>query len=221
MTAHDLARHVEPITVRWGDMDSMGHVNNAKYFTYCESARMSYFAAVRMQDHREDEQHGPALVAATLNFRRQVHYPAELEVATRVREIGRSSFKMEYEISRTGREASAGNSRPPSRTGSNLTEASLYISQNLFGAFGMFAKGSLPSRRAPRIWTARILSTSWRNPVKPSDSRARVAMSYSKHCAMSHSPRGKTTTWILDSLLGFEASGRMRRSLENSFFQGT
>jgi len=79
-------------------MDSMGHVNNAKYFTYSESARMSYFAAVRMHEHREDERQGPALVTATLNFRRQVRYPAELEVATRVSEIGRSSFKMEYEI---------------------------------------------------------------------------------------------------------------------------
>ncbi len=98
MSASDHARHVEPITVRWGDMDSMGHVNNAEYFTYCESARMSYFAAVRMQEHRESESHGPALAAATLNFRRQVRYPAELEVATRVSEIGRSSFKMEYEI---------------------------------------------------------------------------------------------------------------------------
>ncbi len=102
MPAINRTRHVEPITVRWGDMDSMGHVNNAKYFTYCESARMSYFAAVRMQEHRESESHGPALAAATLNFRRQVRYPAELEVATRVSEIGRSSFKMEYEIFHRG-----------------------------------------------------------------------------------------------------------------------
>jgi acyl-CoA thioester hydrolase len=92
--------HREPITVRWGDMDTMGHVNNAKYFTYCESARMSYFAAIRMLDHRESEQHGPALAAAHLNFRRQVHHPAELDVWTRVSEIGRSSFRMEYEIVR-------------------------------------------------------------------------------------------------------------------------
>ena len=104
MPAKDRAHHVEPITVRWGDLDSMGHVNNAKYFTYCESARMSYFAAVRMQEHREDERHGPALVAATLSFRRQVRYPAELDVATRVSEIGRSSFKMEYEILYRGTE---------------------------------------------------------------------------------------------------------------------
>ena len=89
-------RHVEPIAVRWGDMDSMGHVNNAKYFTYCESARMSYFAAVRMPEHRETPTQGPALAAAHLNFRRQVRYPADLDVFTRVVEIGRSSFKMEY-----------------------------------------------------------------------------------------------------------------------------
>lgn len=90
--------HVEPISVRWGDLDSMGHVNNAKYFTYCESARMSYFAAIRMLDHRESEKQGPALAAAHLNFRKQVRYPAELDVLTRVSEIGRSSFRMEYEI---------------------------------------------------------------------------------------------------------------------------
>lgn len=93
-----MARHVEVIPVRWGDMDIMGHVNNAKYFTYCESARMSYFAAIRLLDHRETERQGPALAAANLNFRRQVHYPAVIEVVTRVTDIGRSSFKMEYEL---------------------------------------------------------------------------------------------------------------------------
>ena len=102
MSANKKARHVEPVSVRWGDLDSFGHVNNAKYFTYCESARMSYFAAVRMTEHRETESHGPALAAANLNFRQQVRWPAELEVATRVVEIGRSSFKMEYEIFHRG-----------------------------------------------------------------------------------------------------------------------
>jgi acyl-CoA thioester hydrolase len=98
MSERERGRHVETIVVRWGDMDVMGHVNNAKYFTYCESARMSYFAAVKMNDHREQPSHGPALAAANLNFRLQVRHPATLEVSARVVEIGRSSFKMEYEI---------------------------------------------------------------------------------------------------------------------------
>lgn len=92
------ARHLETIRVRWGDVDSMGHVNNAKYFTYCESARMSYFAAVGMDAFRDDGRYGPALAAANLNFRRQVRYPADLEVWTRVSKLGRTSFTMDYEI---------------------------------------------------------------------------------------------------------------------------
>lgn len=91
-------RHLEPIRVRWGDVDSMGHVNNAKYFTYCESARMSYFAAVGMDAFREGGRYGPALAAANLNFRRQVRYPADLAVWTRVSKLGRTSFTMDYEI---------------------------------------------------------------------------------------------------------------------------
>jgi acyl-CoA thioester hydrolase len=109
------ARHVERIAVRWGDMDTMGHVNNAKYFTYCESARMSYFHAVRMEDHFEGH-YGPALASATLNFRRQVRYPADLDVETRVVEIGRSSFKMEYLLVQT----SPGDTREPVAEGTGV-----------------------------------------------------------------------------------------------------
>jgi acyl-CoA thioester hydrolase len=92
------ARHLEPIRVRWGDVDSMGHVNNAKYFTYCESARMGYFGAVGMDAFRDGGRYGPALAAANLNFRRQVRYPADLAVWTRVAKLGNTSFTMEYEI---------------------------------------------------------------------------------------------------------------------------
>src|SRR6476646_7770430 len=102
------ARHVEPISVRWGDLDSMGHVNNAKYFTYCESARMSYFRAVGMDEHLEGGRFGPALAAAHLNFRQQVRYPAELRVTARVSEIGRTSFRMEYSIVYADPEPGAG-----------------------------------------------------------------------------------------------------------------
>jgi acyl-CoA thioester hydrolase len=99
MSSVSLARrHREPIRVRWGDVDSMGHVNNAKYFTYCESARMSYFAAVGMDAFRDGVRYGPALAAANLNFRRQVRYPADLAVWTRVSKLGRTSFTMDYEI---------------------------------------------------------------------------------------------------------------------------
>ena len=93
-------RHFEPIAVRWGDMDAMGHVNNAAYFTYCESARMSYFRVIDLDRLREEPHHGPAVVTATCNFHRQLHYPAELEVAARASKIGGKSFTLEYVLFR-------------------------------------------------------------------------------------------------------------------------
>ena len=80
----------------------MGHVNNAAYFTYCESARMSYFQAIAMEEHREETSHGPAVVTATCNFHRQLHYPAALDVGARVTRVGGKSFTLEYALLRRG-----------------------------------------------------------------------------------------------------------------------
>lgn len=89
-----------PMTVRWADMDSLGHVNNAKYFTYLESARTAFFDAVDLWRFREHPRQGIAVVQAACNFRQQVRYPAELEVGLRVTRIGEKSFTLEYGIFR-------------------------------------------------------------------------------------------------------------------------
>jgi acyl-CoA thioester hydrolase len=91
------------IEVRWGDMDAIGHVNNGKYFTYCESGRIFYFQQLNMGGLTESS-HGPALANASLNFRRQVRYPASLEVGVRVSEVRSRSFQMDYGIFLDGTE---------------------------------------------------------------------------------------------------------------------
>ncbi|MGH7362293.1 MAG: acyl-CoA thioesterase [Candidatus Methylomirabilales bacterium] len=91
-----------PMTVRWGDMDSLGHVNNAKYFTYLESARTAFFDAVNLWRFQEHPRQGIAVVQAACNFRVQLRYPAELEVGLRVTRIGERSFTLEYGIFRKG-----------------------------------------------------------------------------------------------------------------------
>jgi len=88
--------------VRWGDMDAFSHVNNAKYFTFCESARIAYFEVLGIGLQRSAVTHAPAVVSATCNFLRQVHYPATLEVGARAINVGRSSFTLEYGIFREG-----------------------------------------------------------------------------------------------------------------------
>lgn len=93
-----------PITVRWGDMDAMGHVNNVMYFQYLESARIGYFETLMGWTGRDEGagRQGPVVVSQCFNYRRQVYYPAELEVGVRCREIRNRSFVLEYAIFRTG-----------------------------------------------------------------------------------------------------------------------
>ncbi len=98
----DQFKHWESVTVRWGDMDALGHVNNAKYFTYCESARISYFVAIGLWKYREHDRQGPAVVTATCNFKQQLYYPAILDVGARVSEIRNRSFTLEYIVYRQG-----------------------------------------------------------------------------------------------------------------------
>jgi acyl-CoA thioester hydrolase len=92
------------VSVRWGDMDAMGHVNNIIYFQYLESARVGYFEAIVDWNSRRGNggRQGPVVVSQTFNYRRQVHYPAELEVGVGCREIRGRSFLLEYGVFRQG-----------------------------------------------------------------------------------------------------------------------
>ena len=38
--------HRLEVDVRFGDTDAMGHANNSRFLTYCESARIAYWEAV-------------------------------------------------------------------------------------------------------------------------------------------------------------------------------
>lgn len=83
------------VDIRWGDMDALGHVNNTKYFTFCESARIRYFESLEL-NLKPNLSQGPTLAHANLNFRKQVHYPAKLDVGVRVSSIKTKSFQMDY-----------------------------------------------------------------------------------------------------------------------------
>ncbi len=88
--------------IRWGDMDALGHVNNIVYFQYCESARIAYFERLDYHRLREHDRIGPGMVAANLNFRRQLAYPGTVDVTAHVTSISRKSFTLAYEILEVG-----------------------------------------------------------------------------------------------------------------------
>lgn len=85
-----------PIEVRWGDMDAMGHVNNSIYFRYCESARIALLRSLNITSRAEGSLCGPTLVTTSCDFKREVKYPALLDVGVRVEHLSRRSFAMQY-----------------------------------------------------------------------------------------------------------------------------
>jgi acyl-CoA thioester hydrolase len=90
--------HKSHLAIRWGDMDTMGHVNNATYFRYLEQARVEWFSAIGCGPNPGGE--GPVIVNAHCTFIRQLKYPGEIEVLTYVGPPGRSSFETIQEIRR-------------------------------------------------------------------------------------------------------------------------
>lgn len=86
------------MSVRWGDMDALGHVNNAIYFQYLEQARIAWFESIGAAGGLLGEQSGPLIVNAACTFLRPVTYPATLRIDVFGASPGRSSFEMEYEI---------------------------------------------------------------------------------------------------------------------------
>ncbi len=90
------------IEVRWGDMDSVGHVNNTVYFVYLESARVELLRKLGASRQQRNDHQGPALVSTSCDFKRQVVYPATLDVGARVEAIGRRSFRMSYGLFLSG-----------------------------------------------------------------------------------------------------------------------
>lgn len=88
---------VTEIVVRWGDMDSLGHVNNIVYLQYFETARIEYHERVGIPAPRpESSTNGVILAATSCRFRIPVTYPDTLSIGSRIIAMGSDSFLMEY-----------------------------------------------------------------------------------------------------------------------------
>lgn len=97
-----------PIEVRFRDMDSMGHVNNAVFFTYFENARIAYWRAVPAIRSRQALDY--ILARAECDFRSPTTVEDALTCHIRVSSFGRSSFTFEYLLrdERSGRVVAEG-----------------------------------------------------------------------------------------------------------------
>jgi len=95
-----MSRFVHRLEVRFRDCDPMGHVNNAVYLTYLEQTRFNHWRSLWRFGTPEAPPDMPGVILARIecDYKRPATFGDSLEIRLSVAEIGRSSFRYEYEI---------------------------------------------------------------------------------------------------------------------------
>jgi acyl-CoA thioester hydrolase len=93
-------KHKFPIQIRFKDIDKMGHVNNANYLTYIETARVKYFEDVVGTDRKWSHQVGIILARIEIDYKAPVFLHDTVFVYTRCSRIGTKSITLDWAIVR-------------------------------------------------------------------------------------------------------------------------
>lgn len=84
------------LPVRYRDLDTLGHVNNAVYGTYLEQARIRYFDQVLELPFEAREM---VLAHVDVDFRRPITLEdGTVRIACSVTDLGESSIEMAYRV---------------------------------------------------------------------------------------------------------------------------
>ena len=88
-TLADYSMHIK-LQTRWRDLDAFGHVNNAVFATYIETARGTLF---KKWDLPYDGKGKSLTVAAiTINYHKQLKHPTNIVIGQSISRIGNTSF---------------------------------------------------------------------------------------------------------------------------------
>ncbi|MDP3186816.1 MAG: thioesterase family protein [Anaerolineales bacterium] len=88
-----------PIQVRYGDLDPQGHVNNAKYLTYFEQARVHYLLRLGLFDKGQSFTNiGIILAEVRVTFLAPLQYGTDVRIGMRISRLGNKSMTAEYTL---------------------------------------------------------------------------------------------------------------------------
>ncbi|HYX92777.1 MAG TPA: thioesterase family protein [Myxococcaceae bacterium] len=93
--------HLVTVPTRWKDNDLYGHVNNAAYYSYFDTAVNAYLIRAGVLDLQSGEVIG-LVVETGCQYFSPVAFPDVLEVGIRVAHIGRTSVRYELAVFRQG-----------------------------------------------------------------------------------------------------------------------
>ena len=82
-----------------GEIDALGHVNNARFLEYFEQGRMDWYNCCDATLNTPGDQHlGTVVVNIDVNFRRECFSGEQLSVLTSAFRRGRTSYVLRQEI---------------------------------------------------------------------------------------------------------------------------
>lgn len=86
------------VTVSWGDMDALQHINNTVYFRYFEDVRLTFFEKIDLLAELKGTSLIPVLTATECRYYRPITYPDRLIVGTRAKTVTDEQVTMEYAV---------------------------------------------------------------------------------------------------------------------------
>ena len=90
--------HWTSVTIRFGDEDRLGHVNNAAYAVWLESARVGYFESLYAPKQGLDT----VLARLLIDYVQETRFPGEVEIGSRLLSMGNKSIRSGYGVFRNG-----------------------------------------------------------------------------------------------------------------------
>ena len=89
-------RFERTVSVRFRDIDAMGHAHHSMVLVYIEEVRAAFWREVMGRAAVEDIDY--VIASARLDFRVPIRFPGTLRVSLTVPRIGGSSFTMKYDV---------------------------------------------------------------------------------------------------------------------------
>jgi acyl-CoA thioester hydrolase len=83
-----------PVSIRFSDQDSLGHVNNVAVAAFVEAGRTGLIHPLLMRDKYPNLNF--ALVNVEIDYLVEFHYPGTIDIGGRLERIGSKSFSSKY-----------------------------------------------------------------------------------------------------------------------------
>jgi len=87
-----------PIQIRYSDLDPQWHVNNARYLSFIESARLEYLQELELWDGKSFLNLGLIVANVQINYLKPILMEQKIFVGVKVTRIGNKSLDFSYSI---------------------------------------------------------------------------------------------------------------------------